>query len=159
MDLENQQRNALYGITPDNCDDIGLIPVMSMRAPIISLRTVKKGENIGYGCDRFAKSDMLVATVSIGYGNGLARSLDGMFSPLVNGVAVPFVGRICMDRCMLDVTSLAFSGVRVNVYDEVQFFGKGRSVRDMSDAERTVPYETLTRVGMMNNKEFLERKG
>ena len=143
---------ALYGISPDNCDDLGLKPVMSFYAPIVSLKNVKKGENIGYGCDRYAKDDMLIAIASVGYGNGLARFLDGRFSPTLNGHSLPFVGRICMDRCMLDVTSLCGS---VKVGDQIELFGRRRSVKSMSEAEMTVPYETLCRVGMMNKKEFI----
>jgi alanine racemase len=147
---------ALYGIAPENCVDIGLVPVMTFSAPIVSLKNVKKGENIGYGCDRYAENDMLIAIVSAGYGNGLPRFLYGRFSPELNGYPVPFVGRICMDRCMLNVTELR--GL-VGIGDEINFFGPGRRVNCMSDAEMTVPYETLVRIGMMNKKEFFERRG
>ena len=61
-----------------------------------------------------------------------------------------------MDRCMLDVTELALSGVSVSPYDEVCFFGQGLSVTELSDHEGTIPYEILVRVGKMNTKRFLK---
>lgn len=151
---------ALYGIAPENCKGLcKLTPVMSFSAPITAVKTVRKGENLGYGCDHSAKNDMLVATVSAGYGNGLPRILEKHFTPTVQGIRVPFAARICMDRCMLDVTSAAAFGRAVRVGDTVSFFGTDRSVCEVSEAEGTVPYETLTRVGMMNTREYLALGG
>lgn len=139
---------ALYGCLPDNCEKIcELKPVMSFSAPVISVRDVKKGENIGYGCDRIAKSDITVATASVGYANGLSRAAEQLFRPMINGRRVGFVGRICMDRCMLDVT-----GIDVKPYDTVELFGKNISVCELSCSENTISYEVLTRVGRMNAK-------
>lgn len=148
---------ALYGISPDNCQNIcALKPVMSFLGTVIAVKSVKKGENIGYGGDFLVKRDTVVATVSAGYANGLPRAVNHSFKPLVRGVRVPFLGRICMDRCMLDVTELALSGISVLPYDEVCFFGQGLSVTELSDYEGTIPYETLVRVGKMNTKCFLK---
>ena len=134
------------------------MPVMSFSAPIVSLSKVKKGENLGYGCDHIAKKDTYTATVSAGYANGLARMAERGFKPCLNGVRVPFAARICMDRCILDITELVMRGVNVRVYDEVEFFGDKASVLELALSENTIPYEALCRVGLMNEKEFLERK-
>jgi len=138
---------ALYGCLPDNCEaKRELLPVMTLRAPVISVREVEKGENIGYGCDNTAKKRMTVATVAVGYANGLPRSAMRLFRPAVNGKRVDIAGRICMDRCMLDVTDV--DGVKP--YCEVELFGASVSVTELAEAEGTIPYETLTRVGKMN---------
>ncbi len=140
---------ALYGVCPDNCQGIcTLAPAMSFTAPVIDIRYLKKDENIGYGCDVTVKRDTVAATVAAGYASGLARRLSGAFKPMLNGKRVDFLGRICMDRCMLDVTEL--SGV--SPYDTVEFFGDSVSVRELAECEGTIPYEVLTRVGRMCKK-------
>lgn len=140
---------ALYGVLPDNCEiDYDLAPAMSLTVPVIDVRCLKKGENIGYGCDITVKRDTVAATVAAGYAMGLSRRLAGAFRPSINGNRVDVLGRICMDRCMLDVTEL--SGVKP--YDTVEFFGDSVSVRELAECEKTIPYEILTRVGKMCKK-------
>ena len=145
---------ALYGIAPDFCDGAFLRPVMAFTAPVVAVNRVKKGENIGYGCDHTAKNDMMIATISAGYGNGLPRLLEGRLRPSIDGAEAPFAARICMDRCMLDVTPHFCNGNAVKIGDEVCFFGSGRKIKEFSDAEGTVPYEVLTRVGAMNKRVY-----
>ncbi len=141
---------ALYGVLPDNCEGLcELKPVMSFFAPITGVRFVKKGENVGYGCDVRAKRDTVCATVSAGYANGLTRIQATAGRALVHGKRVSFLGRICMDRCMLDVTDLAESGISVKPYDTALFFGNEISVSEFAEYENTIPYEILTRVGKM----------
>lgn len=143
---------ALYGYLPDNCTlPFRLKPVMSFFGRVISVRNVARGENIGYGCDRKAERASVIATVACGYADGLPRIAEKM-NPLVKGHRVPFAGRICMDRCMLDVTELYKKGITLRPYDKVELLGKNLPVTELARAEKTIPYEILTRVGKMNAK-------
>ena len=134
---------ALYGITPDNTEMHLLKPVMSFYGSIIGIRQVKKGETVGYGCRFVCKKDCMIATVDVGYAGGLQRRLCGRFMPSVLGERVP-IAAICMDRSMLDVTSLFEHGKNVKAGDVVTFFGSDPKVTEMSDAADTISYEILT---------------
>ncbi len=141
---------ALYGIPPSNCEGIcSLKPVMSLDAPVIDVRYLKKGENIGYGLDNTVSRDTVIATVAVGYASGVSRALLRRFKPVLHGKRVGFSGRICMDRCMLDITDLLESGISIKPYDTVSFFGRESSVSELAECEGTIPYEILTRVGRM----------
>ena len=88
--------------------------------------------------------------MSVGYGGGLSRAAAKLFRPSVNGVRVPLIGRVCMDRCMLDLTDMTDAGLTVRVGDIAELIRETVSVREMADAEGTVPYEILCRVGGLN---------
>lgn len=146
---------ALYGVLPDNCKlPFELSPAMSFKADVISVKTVRKGENIGYGCDETLKKDTVIATVACGYANGLSRSAARCLRPKINGYSTTIIGRICMDRCMLDVSELFENGQSVKPYDTVDFFNGVSMLDAFSTAEKTIPYEILTRVGKMNKRNF-----
>jgi alanine racemase len=78
---------------------------------------------------------------SFGYGNGVA---------FIQGQFVPFVGSICMDMCMVDVTDLD-----VQEGDEVEIFGPNNSIKEMADRGRTIPYEILTSISSRVNRVFV----
>lgn len=142
---------ALYGIMPECCENrYGLEPVMSVNAAVISVQRVKKNEFIGYGCEHRVKRDSVIATVAMGYANGLERVAAKCFMPIINGYRVPFAANICMDRCMLDVTEIFEAGGSVKPYDTALIVGDGISVYDLARAEGTIPYEVLTGLGRMN---------
>ena len=147
---------ALYGILPENCNGIcSLEPSMSLEAPIISVHKVKKGESVGYGCDYIADSDRIVATVACGYTNGLSRISAATLRPAISGISVPILGRICMDRCMLDVTQLFDIGIILQPYEKAVFIGGKKTAVDFAASEKTIPYESLVRIGKLNEKEFV----
>jgi alanine racemase len=98
---------------------------------------------VGYGGHgKIAPEGTVVATIPVGYADGLDRHLSrgkGVFS--VNGHRVPTIGNICMDMTMLDVT-----GVDVKVGDTVTIFGDNPTVSEIAEALGTIPYEILTSV-------------
>ncbi len=138
---------ALYGCVPDCCPSVGLIPVMKFYGRVTELRYVRKGENIGYGTGNRAARDMLVATAAAGYSSGLRRELYRGGKPRLNGYPVSFAGKICMDRCMLDVTDAAENGIFPKTGDIVEFFGERTPVSEAAKAAGTISYELLTNVG------------
>jgi alanine racemase len=125
---------------------------MSLFGEITAIKKVKKGENIGYGCDHTLEKDSMIATVALGYGMGVPRCIEKSFKPCVHGARVPFASRICMDRFMLDLTELFEKGYTVRVGETVELFGKSIPVTELSESEGTIPYETLCRTGKMNSK-------
>ena len=110
---------ALYGISPSpsvSCS--ALSPAMRLFCPIVQIKTIGKGEAVGYGGVFTAKEPTRIATLPIGYADGLLRACSGARVTLY-GKKVPLVGRICMDMAMADIGALP-----ADVGDSVRFFGK-----------------------------------
>ena len=134
---------GLYGYGYQHNDE--LQPVAALKTRIVQIRKRKAGEAIGYGRSEVLERDSLIATIPIGYADGLNRHLGGgRWSMLVAGCAAPTVGRICMDSCMIDVTDI----VGVQEGDQVSIFSavSGNTPEDMARVLGTIPYEILTSV-------------
>lgn len=134
---------GLYGYGYEHNEE--LQPVATLKTRIVQLRERAKGEAIGYGRSQRLERDSVIATIPIGYADGLNRHLGGgRWSMLVAGHAAPTVGRICMDSCMIDVTDI--NGVKEG--DEVTIFSpaKGNNLEDMADVLGTISYEIMTSV-------------
>lgn len=135
---------GLYGIDPVNVADPGLDVVATLRTRIISLHNWQPGVTVGYG--RYGRIDKpsTIATIPIGYADGINRHFGrGAASFVVKDVECPTVGNICMDLCMIDVTDVP-GGAAIG--DEVEIFGRHASVRRLSDTLGTIPYEILTSI-------------
>jgi alanine racemase len=133
---------GLYGVARTEDDRKKLEPVISLKSEIIQMKEVKAGESVGYGRQEIAAKNMITATVSLGYADGLARRLGNRRSYLlVNGNQAPIVGNICMDMCMIDITN-----IEAEVGTEVEVFGVHRSLTDFAKELDTIPYEVLTSV-------------
>ncbi len=112
----------LYGLAPSNevmLEDVDLRQVMSFKAKVSHVKEIDKGESVSYGRKFIAEKKTMIASLPIGYADGFTRLLSGKAEALLHGKRVPFVGRICMDQCMIDVTDV--EGVKVG--DEVVIFG------------------------------------
>lgn len=83
-----------------------LKPVLSVESTIVSMQDVKKGEHIGYLCGYTALKDMKIATIPLGYGDGLPRKLSNKLTVKIKGKEISNVGNICMDAFMVDVSNL-----------------------------------------------------
>lgn len=95
---------AVYGICPIKHFQEELRPALSWKARVTFLREVSKGSTLSYGATFRAKRKMKIATVAVGYGDGLFRSLSNKGKVLVNGLRCPIVGRVTMDQLLVDVT-------------------------------------------------------
>jgi len=99
----------LYGYYPSNevvKQKIKLKPVMSLKSNIIHIKTLPPGEHISYGRRFKTERESIIATLPVGYADGYTRLLFGKARVIVNGKFAPVVGTICMDQCMIDVTSI-----------------------------------------------------
>jgi alanine racemase len=131
---------GLHGIAATANEQRQLQMVATLKTTISQLRTVVAGDTIGYSRRGVAQRDMLIATVGIGYADGLSRRLgNGVGKMLVNGQLAPIVGSICMDMTMLDVT-----GMDVREGMEVIVFGQENSILEIAQQLGTIPYEVLT---------------
>jgi alanine racemase len=131
---------ALYGY-PQTPTTHRFLPVMTFKANVVALRELDPGESISYGRTFIATRKMKVATLAIGYADGLSRSLSNRFALWYNGHAVNIVGTICMDMTLVDVTN-----INLSIGDEVEVFGAHRPISEVSKAMQTIDYEVLTSV-------------
>ena len=116
--------------------------VATLKTTISQIRQVKAGETIGYSRKGIAQQDMTLATVGIGYADGLNRRLgNGVGKMLVLDQFAPVVGSICMDMTMIDIT-----GIPAREGTEVIVFGHDYSIIDLARQIETIPYEVLTSV-------------
>jgi alanine racemase len=135
---------GLYGVPViNNGVEAPLRQVSTLRTVIIALKEREPSDTIGYGRRGRLTRHSLIATIPIGYADGINRHMGcGNVSFLVNGVKCPTVGNICMDICMIDVTDVP----NVKVGDSVEIFGEDNPVGILAAALDTIPYELLTAV-------------
>lgn len=135
----------LYGVSPfpdQTGADLGLRPAMELMSTVIALRTVARGERVGYGGIWQARDDSRIAIAAIGYGDGYMRRLGTGSPVLVRGRRAPLAGRISMDMIAVDVTLVP----QVRVGDEVTLWGRGLPVEELAHLADTIPYELLCSV-------------
>ncbi len=131
---------GLYGINP--VDNAFIHNVSTLKTTILQIHEVMAGETIGYGRKGVLTRPSRIAALPIGYADGLDRRLGcGHGYCLVNGQRAPYVGNICMDVCMIDVTD-----IDCKEGDRVEIFGDHLPVSELSDLLNTIPYEILTGV-------------
>ena len=131
---------GLYGVNPRNNQIIN--NVATLKTTILQIRNVPAGDTVGYSRKGKIDHDCRIAAIPIGYADGLNRKLgNGNCYCMVHGQKAPYVGNICMDVCMIDVT-----GIDCNEGDYVTIFGDELPVTVLSDAIGTIPYEILTSV-------------
>lgn len=131
---------SLYGISSDEKEQTELETVTSLKTSISQITHVRKNESVGYNRSWFARQDSVIATIPMGYADGLNRRLgNGTGHFLVNGNLVPVAGNVCMDMTMLDIT-----GVDAKEGDEVLVFGRELPISRLAEEMGTIPYEILT---------------
>ena len=129
---------GLYGISP--VDNRLIHPVSSLRTTILQIHDVPETETVGYSRRGQLIRPSRIASLPIGYADGLNRRLgNGVGYCIVNGYKVPYVGNICMDVCMIDVTDVPCSEG-----DSVEIFGPSLPVTQVADWLGTIPYEVMT---------------
>ena len=132
---------GLYGISPIK-EDATLHPISTLKTIILQIHDVPADETVGYSRRGMLKRDSRIAALPIGYADGLNRKLgNGKGYCIVNGQKAPYVGNICMDVCMVDVT-----GIECNEGDTVEIFGPDLPVTQLAEWLETIPYEILTSV-------------
>ena len=136
---------ALYGLYPDFPDiefrKPKLKQLISLKGRIVNIHTAKDGEGVSY-CHTFvAKGERIIATVPIGYADGVPRLLSNKIKGVVNGVEVPQVGNITMDQMMFDIT-----GVKANIGDVITLLDEEHSIDEWANILHTINYELTCRL-------------
>lgn len=131
---------GIYGISA--LPGVQLAPVASLKVKILQIKHLGPGDTVGYGRWGKAGEGTTIATIPVGYADGIDRHLGrGAASFSLNGHRVPTIGNICMDMCMLDVT-----GVPCAVGDTVTVFGEDPTVSELAGILDTIPYEILSSI-------------
>ncbi len=133
-----------------------LTRIISWKSFVMDIKTVRRGEYIGYGNIYLAGQEMKIATIPIGYGNGYSRSLSNIGRVLIKGIRTAVLGKVNMNIISIDVTNIP--GVEKG--DEVVLIGKQGnmeiSVADFGDASKQINYELLTRLPQNLPREIID---
>ena len=141
---------GIYGVDATEMHQERLQTVSTLKTVISQVKTVKKGETIGYARRGVAENDMQIAVIAIGYADGYDRKFsNGNGRVLINGHAAPTIGNVCMDMTMVDV-----SGIACKAGDQVVVFGKEPSIFELAKQIDTIPYEILTNVSTRVKRVF-----
>lgn len=144
---------ALYGINPIPTRANPMRPAVRLSARVIQIRDTDKGDHVGYGWDFRASTAVRLATLSIGYADGLHRALGNGGAVYFEGQALPIAGRVSMDSITVDVSNLQPD--RLGPGSEVELIGDHQSVDDLAEAMGTIGYEVLTELGHRYERNYL----
>ena len=139
----------LYGIDPldvPNKYSKRLEPVMTLCAPIISIRKIEKGESVGYNGIWTSTKKSTIATIGIGYGDGYPRKIKKNTPVLIKNIKAPIIGEVSMDTICVDITELTEKGNKVEVGECVILWGKSLQVNEIAQYSGTISYELLSKV-------------
>jgi alanine racemase len=113
------------------------------------VKTVQRGETVGYGAAWTASVDAQLATAGLGYADGFLRAASNRGMGVIRGEKRPIVGRVSMDLIVIDVT-----GLEVAPGDEIQFLGPDMPISEVAAAMNTIDYEILTRLGARLDRRY-----
>lgn len=148
---------ALYGMYPSHTvsREICLKPVLSFRTQIVNIKQLESGSTVGYGRTCKVEKPTKVATIPVGYKDGLYRSLSNVGKVLINGTTAPILGRICMDRCFINISHIPDAAIGTDVV----LFGRqqNESIRIESAAKliNTIPHEIVCAIGRNARRKYL----
>ena len=144
--LHGANPQAQEGTGPKNGQELATNLMQTaavLTAKVLQLRRIDSGASVGYAATFRAKRPSMIATVALGYADGMPRTLSGRGVAVLNGVRVPFVGRVSMDTITLDVSDLAQPP---RIGDEAELLGETLSLGEVAASAGTNEYEILTRL-------------
>jgi len=136
---------ALYGVSPfpdRTALEDGLRPIMTLKTHIIAIKSLKRGDAVGYGGAWICPHPTRMGIAAIGYGDGYPRHAQSGTPVLVNGRRVPLIGRVSMDMISVDLTECS----EATVGDAVTLWGEGLPVEEIARHASTIPYVLLCNV-------------
>ena len=141
---------GLYGISNDKNEQQYLENVSTLKSIISQIRTIDASESVGYGRKFIANRPTKIATIPIGYADGISRSWgNGVGYITIHNQKAPIVGSICMDMLMVDCTD-----IKCNEGDQVIIFGENPTVSYIAETLHTIPYEILTSISQRVKRVF-----
>jgi alanine racemase len=142
---------GLYGGNPQPAKPNPFMVVARLTGRVLQVRRVDKGESVGYGATFRAGRPAAIATVSLGYADGLMRANGNRGSAVIDGARAPIVGRVSMDLVTLDVTD-----VPVRPGMEVEFVGDSITLEELAASSGTASYEILTSLSHRAKRVYIE---
>jgi alanine racemase len=134
---------ALYGANPQNSAQNLMQTAAVLTARVLQLRRIDSGDSVGYAATFRAKRPTMLATVALGYADGIPRTLSNKGVAAIDGARAPLVGRVSMDTITLDVTDLPRAP---RPGDEVELLGDTVTLGEVAQSAGTNEYEILTRL-------------
>ncbi len=151
----NRPGIGIYGIAPEKESNLDLIPAMTVKSRLISLKDIPKGHTISYNCTVTLQRDSKIAVVPIGYSTGLQRAFTNKMKGIVRGKIVNNLGTVCMDMTMFDLTDVPDAAQD----DEIILLGKQGNAEitawELASAANTIPYEILCNLGQAHPRTYL----
>lgn len=136
---------ALYGITPHQLGANPMAQVAALSAPIIQIRELRRDQAVGYGATQTLPKGSRLATVAIGYADGVFRTLSHQLHGFVGEIRVPLVGRVTMDMLVFDVSTVPESQLTLDT--RIILIDERQTVDDIARMTHTIGYEVFTRIG------------
>tara|TARA_B110000444_G_scaffold257708_1_gene296780 strand:+ start:838 stop:1944 length:1107 start_codon:yes stop_codon:yes gene_type:complete len=137
---------AIYGGNPFINKNVKLNNVISLKAKIIQIRKIQKGDTVGYGATFKARKDMLIGTIAVGYADGINRKFSNNMSVFLKGKRLKVLGRISMDLITIDIS--LFPEIRFSrKINYVDILSKSNNINNISEKINTISYEILTSLG------------
>jgi len=134
---------GLYGVEVSGRYDQQLRPISTLKTTISQIKSLQKGQTIGYSRKGVMREDGKIATIAIGYADGFDRRFSGGKGfVLIKGQKAPVIGNVCMDMTMIDISHIQ----DVKEGDEVIIYGPGISLKELAQRIGTIPYELLTNI-------------
>jgi alanine racemase len=134
----------IYGANPQNTGQNLMQTVAILTGKVLQVRRIDSGDSVGYAATFRAKRPTMLATVALGYADGIPRTLSSKGAAAIHGARAPIVGRVSMDLITLDVTDIA-----VNPGDEAELLGETITLGEVAASAGTNEYEILTRLRRM----------
>ena len=144
---------ALYGGAPNRAGSNPMQPVVMLEARVIQVRTIKAGGAVGYGHSHHCERESRIATLGVGYADGLPRSLGNRGAAWHAGKRLTIVGRVSMDSITIDVTALPPRQIKAG--DWVELIGPHQSIDAIADDAGTISYEMLTSLGTRYDRAYV----
>ncbi len=141
----------LYGYG-EYAKDLGLLPVMSLKTAISTIKIYPKGTSISYGGTYVTDKTTRVGVMPIGYADGFQRILSNKCTLMTQNGPAKQIGRICMDMSMIDLTDCP----DVDINSEIEIFGKHNSIDELAQIAQTIPYELTCSVSKRVPRKYIE---
>ena len=144
----------IYGYMPseETQNKIGVKPTAVLKTKVVFLKTVEKGTSISYGNRYITQRESKIATIPMGYADGIRRCLSNKGSVYINGEYAPIIGSVCMDNFMVDVTHIK----DIKIGDEVIIWdNKNITIEEIAKTCDTINYEILCTIGKRVTRKYI----
>ena len=142
---------ALYGLQLHDKQPL-MQPVIHLDAPILQIQALKPSDTVGYGATYQSDSNLVIATIPLGYAQGYLRSSSNQGAVFLHDTKCPVIGRVSMDLASIDITSIAH---KTKLSDRVEILGHSQTADALAQNAGTIGYEILTGLGKIKPRQYI----